>query len=685
MNELSTTTTPPPAPIPPAIASDGVAGEGEERPNRLRIAVKSGVARLREFLRPTYFRVHFLYICVLSLVGGAILLGLENAHTGLGYLDAFFIAVSMATGCGLTTADFTQWYWISQAVAVVVMVLGSPVLMTLVPVWFRIRLCRRKLSPLLLSRCVQYRAEIALCKIVLWYYAINHLGGFFMLFMWCRLGPAYETLFVANNKSSAQFAGLVTFTAFGQTGLTTFPDNLISFATYAFPLLIAAFLTLTGKMAFPLFMRLIVWGLACWGPAKERPVFAHLLKHPRRYFTHLYRARETWWIFILLIIVNGAQFVGLLALNWYSPVLAQLNAIDKLVNSAVLATVTRGSGFESINIAGLDTPILYLYAAAMFISSSSIWLAMYQSTLYQNDEVTMRRASSIATHWKLPPPSPPPDLQIGDASENRGEYELPPIPPPGVLPPPLPLPEPPATEPQADPEVPGEEEAAPEDTLPADPMPGASPPPNMEWLRQRGRMPSLPSLFEYELAPRRGAFETASQKDRFLPTMEGIGGVNTDVRLILTNDSASLFICVFLILVVERHLITDNPFTWSFFNIIFEVASAYGTCGLSIGFPGIYTSFSTVFATFPKLLIIYIMLLGRHRGLPINIDQAIQLSLLPEEQLLEYPIAPPTTPLDFPTRRHTLSSLPPSSPPRASSPPSRSPPSPPPSPLPPPG
>jgi hypothetical protein len=66
------------------------------------------------------------------------------------------------------------------------------------------------------------------------------------------------------------------------------------------------------------------------------------------------------------------------------------------------------------------------------------------------------------------------------------------------------------------------------------------------------------------------------------------------------------------------------------FACLFEVVSAYGTVGLSLGYPGINASFSAEFSVVSKLVMIAMQIRGRHRGLPYALDRAI---LLPSESL----------------------------------------------------
>jgi trk system potassium uptake protein len=76
---------------------------------------------------------------------------------------------------------------------------------------------------------------------------------------------------------------------------------------------------------------------------------------------------------------------------------------------------------------------------------------------------------------------------------------------------------------------------------------------------------------------------------------------------------STLFIglVVFLITAAEsRYLITPDPM-FNFTKIIFEVISAFGTVGLSMGYAGGVTSFAAIMTPFSKLLIILTMLFGR--------------------------------------------------------------------------
>jgi potassium uptake Trk family protein len=106
--------------------------------------------------------------------------------------------------------------------------------------------------------------------------------------------------------------------------------------------------------------------------------------------------------------------------------------------------------------------------------------------------------------------------------------------------------------------------------------------------------------------------------------------VRQQLRAQLAHDLWLLSLAVFLIMIIESSQFERNPAVFSVFNVIFETVSAYGTVGISIGLPDQNYSFCGAFHILSKLILIIVMLRGRHRGLPVAIDRAV---LLPSEQL----------------------------------------------------
>ncbi|RAQ54524.1 hypothetical protein AFGD_003891 [Aspergillus flavus] len=107
--------------------------------------------------------------------------------------------------------------------------------------------------------------------------------------------------------------------------------------------------------------------------------------------------------------------------------------------------------------------------------------------------------------------------------------------------------------------------------------------------------------------------------------------IMTHIRNQLTFDLWYIFLGIFCICIAEADKISDTSIpAFAVFPVLFEVVSAYGNVGLSLGYPTVNTSLSGQFTTFSKLVICAMMIRGRHRMLPYELDRAI---LLPNERL----------------------------------------------------
>lgn len=73
---------------------------------------------------------------------------------------------------------------------------------------------------------------------------------------------------------------------------------------------------------------------------------------------------------------------------------------------------------------------------------------------------------------------------------------------------------------------------------------------------------------------------------------------------------------VFLVTILESQKYEAQPVSFSTFNIMFEVVSAYSCVGISVGFPGQAHSFCGELRPGSKLILSAMSLIGRHNGLP---------------------------------------------------------------------
>ncbi|KAI1077582.1 TrkH-domain-containing protein [Whalleya microplaca] len=115
-----------------------------------------------------------------------------------------------------------------------------------------------------------------------------------------------------------------------------------------------------------------------------------------------------------------------------------------------------------------------------------------------------------------------------------------------------------------------------------------------------------------------GAAPNSQQESR-------ISFISHQIRGQLSHDLWWLVLAVLIIMIIETKHFIDDPVTYSVFNVVFEVVSAYGCVGISIGVPAAAYSFSGGLFTGSKLVLCAVMIRGRHRGLPVALDRAVRL------------------------------------------------------------
>ena len=115
------------------------------------------------------------------------------------------------------------------------------------------------------------------------------------------------------------------------------------------------------------------------------------------------------------------------------------------------------------------------------------------------------------------------------------------------------------------------------------------------------------------------------------PNRKSLGKYTSEL---LINVVAGLTLCWILVLLFEF----GNPWIRFPFPVLFEVASAFGTVGLSLGYSTSNASLSGVFTVPSKLVIILLMLIGSHRTLPDNVDSAVRIREIPTGHVAKIPL-----------------------------------------------
>jgi hypothetical protein len=101
--------------------------------------------------------------------------------------------------------------------------------------------------------------------------------------------------------------------------------------------------------------------------------------------------------------------------------------------------------------------------------------------------------------------------------------------------------------------------------------------------------------------------------------------VSHHVRSQLSHDVWWIALAWFLITIIETSHTLADPAAYSLFNILFEIVSAYANNGVSVGLPTASYSMSGGYRAGSKVVMILVMLRGRHRDLPVALDRAVKL------------------------------------------------------------
>ncbi|KAF4337031.1 TRK1-potassium transporter I [Fusarium beomiforme] len=104
-----------------------------------------------------------------------------------------------------------------------------------------------------------------------------------------------------------------------------------------------------------------------------------------------------------------------------------------------------------------------------------------------------------------------------------------------------------------------------------------------------------------------------------------ISFIGQQIRGQLAHDMWWLILPVIIIMIVETDHFLKEPLVYSVFNVLFEVVSAYGCVGLSMGLPGKSYSMAGGMHRGSKFVLCLVILRGRHRGLPVALDKAVRL------------------------------------------------------------
>ena len=155
---------------------------------------------------------------------------------------------------------------------------------------------------------------------------------------------------VLKYMSDPDFRGIFTpASMFNDLGFTLTPDSMESFQTAIVPLLLGAFLIIIGNTGFPCMLRLVIY-ISSKLVRHESGVweeFKFLLDHPRRCFTLLFPNSATWWLFWILVVLNGLDIIFFIVLDvsfWKNLITIKANVQYSYMIPCLPASIHRVTG-----------------------------------------------------------------------------------------------------------------------------------------------------------------------------------------------------------------------------------------------------------------------------------------------------------------------------------------------------
>lgn len=110
-------------------------------------------AAIRPYLPPVNFiTMHYTYFGLVGLVVSVVFWGASRPSQSVSFIDSLFLVMSAFTTSGLNTVNLSQLTTAQQAILALMMILGSPVWVSLFTIWFRTHVFEKRFEDIVTMR-----------------------------------------------------------------------------------------------------------------------------------------------------------------------------------------------------------------------------------------------------------------------------------------------------------------------------------------------------------------------------------------------------------------------------------------------------------------------------------------------------------------------------------------------------
>lgn len=184
----------------------------------------------------------------------------------------------------------------------------------------------------------EYRALKLLAIVVPLYFALWQFLGCISLGAWIAYNkPEVTTSNGLNPWWTGIFFGV---SAFNNSGMGLLDANVIPFQDSYFVLIVMGAMILAGNTAYPIFLRFIFWCMAkvlSLTTADEsfkdfKGTLQLILKYPRRVYTNMFPARQTWWLLFMVCLLNCTDWTSFEILNLGNPTIEVIPVGPRIID-----------------------------------------------------------------------------------------------------------------------------------------------------------------------------------------------------------------------------------------------------------------------------------------------------------------------------------------------------------------
>lgn len=585
--------------------------------------------------------VWVLYYVAFSIGFGLISISIDQK---LPFIDAVFTTASAMTGAGLSTIPMYDITGNVFALLGILVLIGNPVSMMVITMLYRRhcywKLCSkiitqqkkgilpRRFSPEALEIIQDHEQVDDALELLIWlvlvYFLFWILFGSLILF-WAFASFPIQPELEQRGFSYFDSAVFLAVNGFGNAGFALTTDNLVGIRDNPAAYLWLTVLIVAGNTGVPIMLRFFIatclkveewvlkhyaWAALDSSRVHSRKTLKFILDNPRRLTTNLFSYFSTKILTLTVLALILIQYFFFLGSSWN-----QKDLIESGLTSTEIAGIgyfqtlsTRTAGFSMMDLRQLNQGLLFVYCVMMYLSAFPLVTTLHASqTSTTNENVgksrsnTLLRSRSGTGHFSsssvfVDSPSKLLNNTLGSERDELSPNKR---------------------------IKPGNNDNKEEARTQDENEPSIASFLKDSVLRQRKQAQ------EFVLTSQAGVHDKLPTKeedadDNDKPLQDNASGAQKAAgKHYLLRHSFFIFLAVVVCAFSENHMLANPTIDVNLWYVVFEIVSAYGAVGLSLGYPGKPYSLSGAMTPLGKLTIIFLMFMGKHRGLPSPKDEVV--------------------------------------------------------------